>query len=97
MRDRSASPARDRDGDAEMALDEDARAAAALRSREKGRSIKERLTRDNSAKELFPSVAKNKTKELFPTRVGSSAGSRAQMDQVNDTTVLASGMSCLFL
>jgi len=97
LRDRSASPARDRDGDAEMALDEDARAAATLRSREKGRSIKERLTRDNSAKELFPSVAKSKTKELFPTRVSSSAGSRAQMDQINDTTVLTSGMSCLFL
>ncbi len=97
LRDRSASPTRDRDGDAEMALDEDARAAAALRSREKGRSIKERLTRDNSAKELFPSVAPKQTKELFPTRVSSSAGSRAQMDQVNDTTVLASGMSCLLL
>src|SRR5690606_361344 len=50
LRDRSASPVRDRDGDAIMDLDEDARAAAALRSREKGRSIRERLSRDNSTK-----------------------------------------------
>jgi hypothetical protein len=99
LRDRSASPARDRDGDAEMDLDEDARAAAALRSREKGRSIKERLSsRDNSAKELFPPKDNNRPpKELFPTKVSSAAGSRAQMDQVSDTTVLASGMFRLSL
>ena len=97
LRDRSASPTRDRDGDAEMDLDEDARAAAAQRSREKGRSIRERLSRDNSGRELFPSRESSKPKELFPNRVGSSAGSRAQMDQVNDTTVLASGMLRLSL
>ncbi|KAK4147100.1 uncharacterized protein C8A04DRAFT_24894 [Dichotomopilus funicola] len=90
LRDRSASPVRDRDGDAEMDLDEDARAAAALRSREKGRSIKERLSRDNGSKELFPSKDSGRHKELFPSKLGSSLGSRAQMDQVNDTTVLAS-------
>lgn len=98
LRDRSASPVRDRDGDAEMDLDEDARAAAALRSREKGRSIKERLSRhNNTAKELFPSRDNNRARELFPTKAGSSVGSRAQMDQVNDTTVLASGMFRLSL
>ncbi|KAK4103825.1 hypothetical protein N658DRAFT_493290 [Parathielavia hyrcaniae] len=90
LRDRSASPVRDRDGDAEMDLDEDARAAAAMRSREKGRSIKERLSRGNTAKELFPSKDSNKPKELFPTKVSSSAGGKAQMDQVDDTTILAS-------
>ncbi|KAH6636849.1 hypothetical protein F5144DRAFT_591862 [Chaetomium tenue] len=90
LRDRSASPVRDRDGDAEMDLDEDARAAAALRSREKGRSIKERLSRNNNTKELFPSRDSNRTRELFPAKAGSSVGSRAQMDQVGDTTVLAS-------
>ncbi|KAK4127914.1 hypothetical protein N657DRAFT_641981 [Parathielavia appendiculata] len=90
LRDRSASPVRDRDGDAEMDLDEDARAAAAMRSREKGRSMKERLTRDNSSKELLPSKDSNKTKELFPTKVSSSTGGKAQMDQVDDTTILAS-------
>jgi hypothetical protein len=98
LRDRSASPVRDRDGDAEMDLDEDARAAAALRSREKGRSIKERLSRhNNTTKELFPSRDTNRARELFPTKAGSSVGSRAQMDQVSDTTVLASGMLRLSL
>jgi hypothetical protein len=81
-----------------MDLDEDARAAAALRSREKGRSIKERLSRNNNTtKELFPSRDTNRARELFPTKAGSSVGSRAQMDQVNDTTVLASGMFRLSL
>ena len=91
LRDRSASPARaDRDGDALMDLDEDARAAAALRSKEKGRSIRERLSKDNSKKELFP-TKESAPKELFPTKAG-SAGSKAQMDQVADTTVMTSGM-----
>lgn len=91
LRDRSASPVRaDRDGDALMDLDEDARAAAALRSREKGRSIRERLSKDNSKKELFP-AKDSATKELFPMKAG-SAGSKAQMDQVADTTVMTSGM-----
>ncbi|GAB1314097.1 RRM domain-containing protein [Madurella fahalii] len=89
LRDRSASPIRDRDGNDQMDLDEDARAVAALRSRERGRSIKERLSKDNSAKELFPSK-NNGVKELFPTKVGPSSGGKAQMDQVSDTAVLAS-------
>jgi hypothetical protein len=97
LRGRSASPVRDRDGDAEMDLDEEARSAAALRSREKGRSIKERLSRHNNTKELFPSREDNRARELFPTKSGSSVGSRAQMDQVSDTTVLASGMFRLSL
>lgn len=100
LRDRSASPVRDRDGDAEMDLDEDARAAAAMRSRERGRSIKERLLRDNSTKELFPTKELNKKKELFPSKVSSSgSGGTAQMDKVkaSDTTTLATGMSRLSL
>ncbi|KAL2021488.1 hypothetical protein VTK56DRAFT_7121 [Thermocarpiscus australiensis] len=85
---RSASPVRDVDGDALMDLDQEARVAAALRSREKGRSIKERLSKDNSAKELFPSKD-NSTKELFPTKVSSSSAGKAVMDQLSDTAVLA--------
>lgn len=105
-RNRSASPLRDRDNDLRMDLDEERdrryRDAASLRSREKGRAIKERLARteplrdrsanDNTVKELFPSKA-NKPKELFPTKVASTIGSRAVMDQVEeDVGKLASGM-----
>ncbi|KAK0719968.1 hypothetical protein B0H67DRAFT_172161 [Lasiosphaeris hirsuta] len=92
---RSASPVRDRDGDAQMDEDESARVAAVLRTREKGRSIQERLTKDNSTRapreprELFP-AKENRVKELFPTKISSITGSKAQMDQVDDTTVLAS-------
>jgi hypothetical protein len=68
-----------------------------MRSREKGRSIKERLSRDNNAKELFPSRDSKRAKELFPTKVSSPVGGKAQMDQVADTTVLASGMLRLSL
>lgn len=89
-RGRSASPIRDRDGDAQMDEDDRARQAAALRSREKGRSIKERLSKDNTPKELFPTKDSGRKKELFPTRVSSTTGGRAQMDQVDDTTLLAS-------
>lgn len=96
LRDRSASPARGHDRDAEMDLDEDARAAAAQRSREKGRSIRERMSKDNSAKELFPSRDSG-PKELFPSKTGAVSGSRAQMDQISDTAVMASGMSQLTL
>ncbi|KAK2017915.1 hypothetical protein LZ32DRAFT_423367 [Colletotrichum eremochloae] len=69
LRNRSASPKRDIDGDAAM----DVEAARMLRpsNRERASSIKERLTRDN------------KTKELFPTK-GSSAG-QIHMDRVMDS------------
>lgn len=98
---RSASPGRDRDGDAHVGEDENARAAAALRNREKGRSIKERLTkeatnRENTPRELFPEKS-HSSKELFPSKVSSGLGSKAQMDQVDDTTILASGMCRLLL
>ncbi|KAK0652888.1 hypothetical protein B0T16DRAFT_406980 [Cercophora newfieldiana] len=91
---RSASPVRDRDGDANMDDDQEARNAAALRSRERGRSIKERLSRDNSARdsaprELFPRKDKS-TKELFPTKIASGTVGKAQMDQVDDNTILTS-------
>jgi len=95
-RNRSASPLRDRDSDVRMDMDTERdnryRDAASLRSREKGRAIKERLARtesgdrstgDNSTKELFPSKA-NKPKELFPTKVSSTIGGRAMMDQVEE-------------
>ncbi|KAL2136789.1 hypothetical protein VTI74DRAFT_1441 [Chaetomium olivicolor] len=89
LRNRSASPMKDHDGDAQMDLDEDARATAAMRSREKGRSIRERLSRDNGTKELFP-LEDNKPKELFPTKVAAGSGGKAQMDQVSDTAVMTS-------
>lgn len=81
-RDRSASPIRD-DG----ALDDLARDRAAVRNREQARAVKDRLAKDNAAK------------ELFPTKVSSSpaTGGKAQMDQVDTRTVLTSGMSRLSL
>ncbi|KAK1756901.1 hypothetical protein QBC47DRAFT_421998 [Echria macrotheca] len=91
---RSASPVRDRDGDAHME-DERARNAASLRSREKGRSLQERPSRDNSGREnspreLFPEKTA-RAKELFPTKLSSGTTTgKAQMDQVDDTTILAS-------
>ncbi|KAK3936535.1 hypothetical protein QBC46DRAFT_26434 [Diplogelasinospora grovesii] len=90
-RDRSRSPIRDRDGDAEMDLDEEARNGAALRHREKGRSrsLKERISKPDN-KDLFPTKGESKSKELFPTKVSSGTGGRAKMDQVDDNTVLAS-------
>lgn len=97
LRDRSASPVRDRDGDAQMDLEEDARAVAVQRSRERGRELRERLSRDTKAKELFPSKVTAK-KELFPEKAGLAVGSKAQMDQVtNSSTILATGMSQLTL
>jgi len=98
---RSASPGRDRDGDAHMGEDDNARAAAAMRNREKGRSIKERLikettSRENTPRELFPEKSHG-SKELFPSKVSSRLSSKAQMDQVDDTTILASGMCRLLL
>jgi len=89
-RNRSASPTRERDRDGDARMDEDAdeyaRESAAQRDREKGRSIRERTSRNNSTRELFPSkAASSKTKELFPTKVASSGGGKAQMDQVADT------------
>jgi hypothetical protein len=80
-RDRSASPPRD---NTRMEIDDLARDQAALRNREKARAVKDRLAKDNSAK------------ELFPTKVAASApGGKAQMDQVDTRTVLTSGMSRL--
>ncbi|KAH8652543.1 hypothetical protein BX600DRAFT_97018 [Xylariales sp. PMI_506] len=55
-RDRSASPARDRDGD--MGMDEYHKLEdSAERNRRGARAIKDRLSRSNKAKELFPSSA----------------------------------------
>ncbi|KAK1978129.1 hypothetical protein LZ30DRAFT_784397 [Colletotrichum cereale] len=68
QRNRSASPMRDMDGDAAM----DVEAARVLRpsNRERASGIKERLARDNKAKELFPTK-------------GTSAG-QTHMDRVMD-------------
>lgn len=69
-RDRSASPMRDGDGDDVM----DERASSSG-NRARARTLKGRISADNSAKELFP------TKELFPVRgSGSRGGSR--LDQL---------------
>ncbi|KAK5660123.1 hypothetical protein OQA88_13592 [Cercophora sp. LCS_1] len=89
---RSASPVRDRDGDAEMA-DEAARRADAERFREKNRSINERAsrdTKDSRPRELFPEKRNNSVKELFPLKASSGPTGRAQMDQVDDTSILPS-------
>lgn len=83
-RNRSASPLQDEDGDRDM--DDAAERSAALRNREKARSIKERITQPG-----------NSSKELFPSKVSSAAGSKAQMDQIASTDRLASGMSSLGL
>lgn len=96
-RDRSASPTRSYGrGNHEADLDESTRAAAAARTREKARAIKERLSRENKSRELFPGKDV-KAKELFPSMVGSSSGGRAQMDQVEDSSILTSGMSRISL
>ncbi len=67
-RDRSLSPLRDRGVEQQMEVDDYAREAAALRNREKARSMKERMVRDNAAKELFPPKESNNVKELFPRK-----------------------------
>lgn len=92
-RDRSASPVRD---DARMELEDLARDREAVgRNREKARALKDRLSsKDNTPKELFPSKA---NKDLFPSKVSSATGGKAQMDQVDAPVVLASGMSRLSL
>ncbi|KAM7223447.1 Protein of unknown function (DUF2414) domain containing protein [Rhypophila decipiens] len=92
-RNRSASPLRDRDGDAHMDMDDEARHSAALRSREKGRSIKERLSAENRQRELFPSKAVAKDsgpKELFPSKVSAPLEGKAQMDQMAEATTISS-------
>lgn len=78
-RDRSASPLRD-DARVEddLALDR-----AAVRNREKARAVKDRLAKDNAAK------------ELFPTKASSAPSGKAHMDQADTRTVLTSGMSRL--
>ncbi|OIW29628.1 hypothetical protein CONLIGDRAFT_680463 [Coniochaeta ligniaria NRRL 30616] len=73
-RDRSASPIRDDTLDDDLARDR-----AAVRNREQARAVKDRLAKDNAAK------------ELFPTKVSTSvSGGTARMDQVDTRTVLTS-------
>ncbi len=86
LRDRSASPPRTPDWDisADGPLD---REGAASRNRDKARSIKDRLFRGNSAK------------ELFPTKVSAREG-KAQMDQLDPAvkvTKQLSGMSVSYI
>ncbi|OLN97517.1 Uncharacterized protein C16C4.16c [Colletotrichum chlorophyti] len=52
QRNRSASPARDVDGDAKM--DRETERAGTARNRERASGIRDRLSKDNSSKELFP-------------------------------------------
>lgn len=91
-RDRSASPMRD---DARMEMDDLAKdQEAAARNRDRARAIKDRLSRDIKPRDSTD----NKSRELFPNKVSASApASRAQMDQVDERTVLTSGMSRLSL
>ncbi len=83
-RNRSASPARSRDGD--QAMETSREHGAASRNRDRARSIKDRLERDNSSKELFPSKV-------------STGPATAQMDRVDLTETITkrlSGMSVSF-
>ncbi|KND88479.1 Uncharacterized protein C16C4.16c, partial [Tolypocladium ophioglossoides CBS 100239] len=59
-RDRSASPRRDGDGNAHM----DGLASSSRNNRARARSIKERLSTDNSAKELFPTKSSGRGGQL---------------------------------
>ena len=82
-----------------MDPDDEERERAALRNRERGRALKDRLSKDKGVKELFPAkvAGTNPTKELFPPKVASPKEGKAQMDQVDDTTVLVSGMFSISL
>ncbi|KAK7419989.1 hypothetical protein QQX98_002995 [Neonectria punicea] len=70
VRDRSASPRRDNDGDDVMG-----ERASSSSNRVKARTIKNRISEDNSSKELFP------TKELFPIKGRGGRGSD-RLDQL---------------
>jgi hypothetical protein len=97
IRDRSASPRRDHEERDNMELDEDSRNMTTLRNREKARALRERQSKEKRDKELFPERT-NATRELFPSKTGSTdIRGKAQMDQVDDNTILSSGMSSISL
>lgn len=74
-RDRSASPRRDRDGDARM----DELDRSSHRNRTQARSIKNRMMADNSSKELFPTKAPGRGGQL--DQLEDSIGSARLEDQ----------------
>lgn len=74
-RDRSASPRRDRDGDARM----DELDRSSHRNRTQARSIKNRMVADNSSKELFPTKASGRGGQL--DQLEDSIGSARLEDQ----------------
>jgi len=80
VRNRSASPARSTNGDGEDRWER----GAASRNRHSAQSLKDRITRDNSSKELFPSKA------------GLGVGV-AQMDQVDETEIMTKRLSGMFV
>ncbi|KAI0197447.1 hypothetical protein EV127DRAFT_416644 [Xylaria flabelliformis] len=63
-RDRSASPVRDRDGDRDMDERADHDPAARERNRHRAHAIKSHLSRQNRAKELFPTEAASESGRL---------------------------------
>ncbi|KAH7141180.1 hypothetical protein B0J13DRAFT_623563 [Dactylonectria estremocensis] len=71
-RDRSASPMRDGDGDGDDTMGEQASSSG---NRARARTLKDRLSADNSAKELFP------TKDLFPSKSSGGRGG-GRLDQL---------------
>lgn len=73
-RDRSASPSRDRDGDAAMDS-----LASSSHNRSSARSIRERITGSNSSKELFPSKASGRGGQL--DRLEDAIGSAQLRDE----------------
>lgn len=77
-RNRSASPLRDEIADD---LEKD---RIANRNRDQARSIRDRLSKDNSTKELFPSKASNANKAQMDQVAGEPTTGRLLSDQITD-------------
>ena len=79
-RDRSASPRRDRDGDAHM----DELRSLSSNNRSNARSIKDRVAKENAGKELFPSKASDKGGQLdhLEKSIGSARLEEEDMSKV---------------
>ncbi|OAA44938.1 hypothetical protein NOR_03692 [Metarhizium rileyi] len=90
-RDRSASPRRDGDGDAQM----DDLDRSSHRNRTQARSLKTRLVADNSSKELFPTKAKGRGGQLdqLENSIGSARLEDQDLPKVVDTTKVQAGGS----
>ncbi|EFY87457.1 hypothetical protein J3459_011080 [Metarhizium acridum] len=90
-RDRSASPRRDRDGDAQM----DDMDGSSHRNRAQARSIKNRIVADNSSKELFPTRASGRGGQLdqLEDSIGSARLEDQDLPKIVDISDAQSGNS----